>query len=305
VHEVRKEVTAGAYYEFGVATLSGGYRYSTENDYWSNGGVGNLTLDLFSKNTTLVFSGFGVVRGARDEEAAAGGGDAAAGVLRLTGPRPSGSVRHEHPAADDAIAPLGVGKRRSAQAPPRALPIEPGCARDDRRGQWSFALVLITALGYLARLLLQAPPWALEVPVSARRVLLAIVIGLGALLGACREVIVVNGIEVYENNWRKTIDEVGTRAAFDLGCPKEQLQFSLFAKVGKHPSQVGAEGCNKRGSYTRAIIHSRIGPWQANAISELAPTPAPSSSGGAEPVAPPPSEAATPAEPAAANNTNL
>jgi hypothetical protein len=59
VHEVRKEVTAGAYYEFGVATLSGGYRYSTENDYWSNGGVGNLSLDLFSKNTTLVFSGFG------------------------------------------------------------------------------------------------------------------------------------------------------------------------------------------------------------------------------------------------------
>jgi hypothetical protein len=59
VHEVRKEVTGGAYYEFGVATLSGGYRYSTENDYWSHGGVGNLTLDLFSKNTTLVFSGFG------------------------------------------------------------------------------------------------------------------------------------------------------------------------------------------------------------------------------------------------------
>jgi hypothetical protein len=59
VEEVRKEFTGGAYYEVGVATLSGGYRYSGENDYWSHGGVGNLALDLASKNTTLVFSGFG------------------------------------------------------------------------------------------------------------------------------------------------------------------------------------------------------------------------------------------------------
>jgi hypothetical protein len=59
IHEVRKEVTAGAYYEFGNATLSGGYRYSTENDYWSNGGVLNLALDFASKNTTLMLSGFG------------------------------------------------------------------------------------------------------------------------------------------------------------------------------------------------------------------------------------------------------
>ncbi|HTU59832.1 MAG TPA: DUF3570 domain-containing protein, partial [Polyangiales bacterium] len=59
VQEVRKEVTGGAYYEFGVVTLSGGYRYSAENDYWSHGGVGNLTIDLASKNTTLVFTGLG------------------------------------------------------------------------------------------------------------------------------------------------------------------------------------------------------------------------------------------------------
>src|SRR5687767_14048191 len=58
VHEVRKEVTGGAYYGIGVATLSGGYRYSTENDYWSHGGVGNLTLDLATKNSSLVFTGF-------------------------------------------------------------------------------------------------------------------------------------------------------------------------------------------------------------------------------------------------------
>lgn len=59
VSEVRKEVTAGAYYEFEKATVSGGYRYSTENDYWSNGGVLNLSFDMASKNTTLALSTFG------------------------------------------------------------------------------------------------------------------------------------------------------------------------------------------------------------------------------------------------------
>jgi hypothetical protein len=59
VHEVRKEVTAGAYYELSNVSLSGGYRYSTENDYWSNGGVANLSMDFANKNTTLVLSGFG------------------------------------------------------------------------------------------------------------------------------------------------------------------------------------------------------------------------------------------------------
>lgn len=59
VHEVRKEVTAGAFYEFPNASVSGGYRYSTENDYWSHGGVGTLSFDMASKNTTLALSGFG------------------------------------------------------------------------------------------------------------------------------------------------------------------------------------------------------------------------------------------------------
>jgi hypothetical protein len=68
VSEVRKEVTAGGYYEFGNATIAGGYRYSTENDYWSHGGVGNLTLDLAEKNTTLVFTALG----SKDEVGRAG-----------------------------------------------------------------------------------------------------------------------------------------------------------------------------------------------------------------------------------------
>jgi hypothetical protein len=59
IHEVRTEVTAGGSYEFSHASLGGGYRYSTENDYWSNGGVGTLSIDMADKNTTLALTGFG------------------------------------------------------------------------------------------------------------------------------------------------------------------------------------------------------------------------------------------------------
>jgi hypothetical protein len=59
IFEIRKEVTAGGFYEFPNVTVSGGYRYSTENDYWSNGGIGTLTFDLASNNTTLAIAAFG------------------------------------------------------------------------------------------------------------------------------------------------------------------------------------------------------------------------------------------------------
>lgn len=59
VHEIRHEANAGATVELSRATIAGSYRYSTENDYWSHGGVGTLSIDMFEKNTTLVFSGFG------------------------------------------------------------------------------------------------------------------------------------------------------------------------------------------------------------------------------------------------------
>ncbi len=59
VSEVRKEITSGGYYALPHVTIGGGYRYSTENDYWSNGGVGTLTIDLADKNTTIALAGFG------------------------------------------------------------------------------------------------------------------------------------------------------------------------------------------------------------------------------------------------------
>ena len=59
VHEIRHEVNAGASYEFSRGSFGASYRYSTENDYWSHGGVGTLTIDMFEKNTTLALAGFG------------------------------------------------------------------------------------------------------------------------------------------------------------------------------------------------------------------------------------------------------
>lgn len=59
VHEVRHEANAGASVELSRVTIAGSYRYSTENDYWSHGGVGTVSVDMFEKNTTLALSGFG------------------------------------------------------------------------------------------------------------------------------------------------------------------------------------------------------------------------------------------------------
>jgi hypothetical protein len=68
IQEVRKEVTAGAHYTFSDLTISGGYRYSNEPDYWSHGGIGTFALDLANHNTTLALALFGN----RDEVGRAG-----------------------------------------------------------------------------------------------------------------------------------------------------------------------------------------------------------------------------------------
>lgn len=59
VHEVRHELNGSAAYAAGDFSLSGSYRYSTENDYWSHGGVLQAALDLAQRNTTLALSLFG------------------------------------------------------------------------------------------------------------------------------------------------------------------------------------------------------------------------------------------------------
>lgn len=59
VHEIRHEITASATHEARDATFAGSYRYSTENDYESHGGVASVALDFVDKNTTLAAAVFG------------------------------------------------------------------------------------------------------------------------------------------------------------------------------------------------------------------------------------------------------
>jgi hypothetical protein len=56
IHELRHEINTAASLDVKNVRLSANYRYSTENDYWSHGGVINLDVDLFEKNTTLAFA---------------------------------------------------------------------------------------------------------------------------------------------------------------------------------------------------------------------------------------------------------
>lgn len=59
VHEVRHELNGGVTHAWHDLSLAASYRYSTEKDYWSHGGVIQAALDLAHKNTTLALSLFG------------------------------------------------------------------------------------------------------------------------------------------------------------------------------------------------------------------------------------------------------
>lgn len=78
-----------------------------------------------------------------------------------------------------------------------------------------------------------------------------IVAALGVLAMSCGRVIVVDGIRVYEDNWRETTEELTPRASFDFDCAPQGLEFSLLQKAGRHPSSVGVTGCGRRATYTR------------------------------------------------------
>lgn len=64
-------------------------------------------------------------------------------------------------------------------------------------------------------------------------------------------VISVNGTEVYESQWNRTLDELGPTAAFDLSCDRGALQFTLIRRQGRVPTDVGVEGCGARRRYSR------------------------------------------------------
>lgn len=59
IRERRDEINAGARYTRDELTVSGGYRYSTEPDYWSHGATARAALDLRERTTTLALDAFG------------------------------------------------------------------------------------------------------------------------------------------------------------------------------------------------------------------------------------------------------
>lgn len=87
------------------------------------------------------------------------------------------------------------------------------------------------------------------------------------LVAACakKNIIVVNGHEVYERVWERTVSDITSRATFDLGCPAEQLTVTLLEKYGRDPVEVGVEGCGHRIRYTRPRVPGGFpGSWVAN-----------------------------------------
>lgn len=58
VTEQRDEINANLQHEFTDLTVTGNYRYSTENDYESHTGSGSLSYDMADNNTTLAVNGY-------------------------------------------------------------------------------------------------------------------------------------------------------------------------------------------------------------------------------------------------------
>ena len=82
-------------------------------------------------------------------------------------------------------------------------------------------------------------------------------------LSACnKQVIVVDGFDVYERVWNRTTEELARRARFDTGCDGP-FDYTLFAKGGPQPTEVGVSGCGKRLRY-----HYLRGDWILDVVAE-------------------------------------
>ncbi len=84
-------------------------------------------------------------------------------------------------------------------------------------------------------------------------------LSLVALLG-CAPKLVVTGVAVYEEHWFATVDSLRERASQDLGCPADQLEWSLFSRHGQLPREVGVNGCGREVTY--------VGSYQAGWVDQ-------------------------------------
>ncbi|MEM9864819.1 MAG: hypothetical protein AAF938_24675 [Myxococcota bacterium] len=79
------------------------------------------------------------------------------------------------------------------------------------------------------------------------------VVMLGLLLGGCSraDVIVVDGIEIYETQWRAAREQIGPIASVELECSELQLTYTLVRRAGRAASVVIVQGCGQRMAYQR------------------------------------------------------
>jgi len=64
----------------------------------------------------------------------------------------------------------------------------------------------------------------------------------------------VDGLRVRESRWNATLAELRPRAAFDLACDPDAIDFTLFHLADGRPVEVGAAGCGGRLVYSRPNV---------------------------------------------------
>ena len=61
--------------------------------------------------------------------------------------------------------------------------------------------------------------------------------------------LVVNGIEIYEDRWDEAIRTLSPRAAYDLQCSANSLEYMLLQRHGREASSVAVRGCGRTQAY--------------------------------------------------------
>jgi hypothetical protein len=85
-------------------------------------------------------------------------------------------------------------------------------------------------------------------------------------LAGCGGTIVVNGIKVPERRWNDTQDDLGPRAALELDCQRETLEFILTDTWHRIPRETAVQGCGRRALYQRPVtgmgLEEELGSWE-------------------------------------------
>ncbi|MDP1828033.1 MAG: hypothetical protein Q8L48_32460 [Archangium sp.] len=88
------------------------------------------------------------------------------------------------------------------------------------------------------------------------------------LSGCAGNVVMVDGIEIYEKVWDRTKGELARRAAAELNC--RQVDFTLVRREGRAPVEVLVVGCGRRGMYIKPTAtaggYRVVGSWHLTTV---------------------------------------